>query len=245
MALCRFGGLVECRSVKRMLLLRWQPLIPWAAAVAHGCWSTWPAFRVLAGPGGLFLPVGVRPGKSPSWAHPPLIRSSRTSSSASTSLPVPPATFPPLQKPKVGWSRLPRQSGRKEDAPGDHGNDGPVRQHRSSVRTTKGGTRPACTSQAQVRAYPGGGTMSIDGEERRVIHYLSITLSFYQVTVGELWLRYIDLGGEMRSYEVDEWLRGLRSLPVFECILLRMALDDVRDGRPPSTPQPGFGSENP
>jgi len=72
--------------------------------------------------------------------------------------------------------------------------------------------------------------MSIDGEERRVIHYLSITLSFYQVTMGELWLGYSGLGGEMRSYEVDEWLRGLRSLPVFECILLRMALDDVRDG---------------
>jgi len=85
--------------------------------------------------------------------------------------------------------------------------------------------------------------MSADEEELRVIHYLNITMSFYEISTGELWLRYISLGGESRSYEVDEWLRGLRSLPDFQCLLLRMTLDEIRGSQLPA-PRLGFGSES-
>lgn len=74
--------------------------------------------------------------------------------------------------------------------------------------------------------------MSIDTAELLDIRYVNICLSYYDITVGELWLRYCSLGGSAREYEVNEYLHGTRSLSHFQRELLRMALSELKGDQP-------------
>lgn len=85
--------------------------------------------------------------------------------------------------------------------------------------------------------------MSIDTAELLDIRYVNICMSYYGITVGELWLHYCSLGGSAREYEVNEYLHGIRSLSHFQRELLRMALSEVTGNLPPAQrwpwPEPG------
>jgi hypothetical protein len=69
--------------------------------------------------------------------------------------------------------------------------------------------------------------MSIDAEELQDIRYVNACLGFYNISVGELWLRYFRMGGVAREYEVDEHLRGARTIAKPQRELLRMALTEA------------------
>jgi hypothetical protein len=52
-------------------------------------------------------------------------------------------------------------------------------------------------------------------------------------TVGEVWLRYFSLSGEVDEYEIEAYLAGLIPLPPLECDLLALAVNELIDDLPP------------
>lgn len=52
-------------------------------------------------------------------------------------------------------------------------------------------------------------------------------------SVGEVWLRYFSLSGEVDEYEVEAYLAGLMPLPALECDLLALAVNELIDDLPP------------
>ena len=56
---------------------------------------------------------------------------------------------------------------------------------------------------------------------------LAAAMKSAQINVGDLWLKYFSLGGEVGEYEVEAYLQGLLSLPVLQRDLLAMAANEL------------------
>ncbi|MEW1820368.1 hypothetical protein AB0323_06170 [Arthrobacter sp. NPDC080031] len=71
--------------------------------------------------------------------------------------------------------------------------------------------------------------MGFDPHERQQQRMLAAAMKSAQINVGELWLKYFSLGGEVGEYEVEAYLQGLLSLPVLQRDLLAMAANELID----------------
>ena len=69
--------------------------------------------------------------------------------------------------------------------------------------------------------------MGFDPHEPQQQRMLAAAMKSAQVNVGELWLKYFSLGGEVGEYEVEAYLQGLLSLPVLQRDLLAMAANEL------------------
>jgi hypothetical protein len=70
----------------------------------------------------------------------------------------------------------------------------------------------------------------------RDAHQRGLANAFHraELTVHELWLRYLALGGDAGPTEVDAYLNGLMPLPPLEHNLLALAINErLRDLPPP------------
>ncbi|UYY82438.1 MULTISPECIES: hypothetical protein [Arthrobacter] len=74
--------------------------------------------------------------------------------------------------------------------------------------------------------------MGFDPHEPQQQRMLAAALKSARVNVGELWLKYFSLGGEVGEYEVEAYLQGLLSLPVLQRDLLAMAANELIDKFP-------------
>lgn len=74
--------------------------------------------------------------------------------------------------------------------------------------------------------------MGFDPHEPQQQRMLSAAMKSAQINVGELWLKYFSLGGEVGEYEVEAYLQGLLSLPVLQRDLLAMAANELIDKLP-------------
>jgi hypothetical protein len=68
-------------------------------------------------------------------------------------------------------------------------------------------------------------------EEQRALINAAITESGF--SVGEVWLHYFSLSGEVDEYEVEAYLVGLMPMPALECDLLALAVNELIDDLPP------------
>ncbi len=74
--------------------------------------------------------------------------------------------------------------------------------------------------------------MGFDPHESQQQRMLAVALKSVQINVGEHWLKYFSLGGEVGEYEVEAYLQGLLSLPVLQRDLLAMAANELIDKFP-------------
>ncbi|GAA5199842.1 hypothetical protein GCM10023346_40580 [Arthrobacter gyeryongensis] len=74
--------------------------------------------------------------------------------------------------------------------------------------------------------------MGFDQHEPQQQRMLAAAMKSAQINVGELWLKYFSLGGEVGEYEVEAYLQGLLSLPVLQRDLLAMAANELIDTFP-------------
>ena len=74
--------------------------------------------------------------------------------------------------------------------------------------------------------------MGFDPHEPQQQRMLAAAMKSAQINVGELWLKYFSLGGEVGEYEVEAYLQGLLSLPVLQRDLLAMAANELIDTSP-------------
>jgi hypothetical protein len=69
------------------------------------------------------------------------------------------------------------------------------------------------------------------------------------LTVQDLWLRYVALGGTDDAFDIDGYLQGLIPIDIFQQDVLAQALNEALDDRyralhiPLSSPAPGVGDE--
>jgi hypothetical protein len=68
-------------------------------------------------------------------------------------------------------------------------------------------------------------------EEQRSLIQAAIVESGF--TVGEVWLHYFSVSGDVDEYEVEAYLAGLIPLPALECDLLALAVNELIDDLPP------------
>ena len=68
-------------------------------------------------------------------------------------------------------------------------------------------------------------------EEQRALTEAAITESGF--SIGEVWLHYFSLSGEVDEYEIEAYLAGLMPLPALECDLLALAVNELIDDLPP------------
>ena len=91
--------------------------------------------------------------------------------------------------------------------------------------------------------------MGFDQHEPQQQRMLAAAMKSAQINVGELWLKYFSLGGEVGEYEVEAYLQGLLSLPVLQRDLLAMAANELIDtsphGRAPYPDELGPDGESP
>ncbi|MDQ0210904.1 hypothetical protein [Arthrobacter bambusae] len=91
--------------------------------------------------------------------------------------------------------------------------------------------------------------MGFDPHEPQQQRMLAAALKSARVSVGELWLKYFSLGGEVGEYEVEAYLQGLLSLPVLQRDLLAMAANELIDkfpqGHAPYSDELGPDGESP
>lgn len=69
-------------------------------------------------------------------------------------------------------------------------------------------------------------------EQRASINAALVEAGF---SIGEVWLHYFSLSGEVEEYEVEAYLAGLIPLPPLECDLLALAVNELIDDLPPRT----------
>lgn len=74
--------------------------------------------------------------------------------------------------------------------------------------------------------------MGFDPHEPEQRRRLNDTLTVADISVGELWLRYLGMTGAAGEYEVHAYLQGLLSLPANERDLLAMAANELVDETP-------------
>ncbi|BAS13681.1 hypothetical protein AHiyo8_19840 [Arthrobacter sp. Hiyo8] len=74
--------------------------------------------------------------------------------------------------------------------------------------------------------------MGFDPHEPQQQRMLAAAMKSARINVGELWLKYFSLGGEVGEYEVEAYLQGLLSLPVLQRDLLAMAANELIDTFP-------------
>lgn len=53
------------------------------------------------------------------------------------------------------------------------------------------------------------------------------------LSVGDVWLRYFSLSGDVDEYEVEAYLTGIMPLPPLECDLIALAVNELIDDLPP------------
>ncbi|WP_442543332.1 hypothetical protein ACSBOX_16035 [Arthrobacter sp. KN11-1C] len=91
--------------------------------------------------------------------------------------------------------------------------------------------------------------MGFDPHEPQQQRMLAAALKSARINVGDLWLKYFSLGGEVGEYEVEAYLQGLLSLPVLQRDLLSMAANELIDtspqGRAPYSDEFGPDGESP
>jgi hypothetical protein len=68
-------------------------------------------------------------------------------------------------------------------------------------------------------------------EEQRIL--TSAAIAEWGFSVGEVWLHYFSLSGEVDEYEIEAYLSGLMPLPTLECDLLALAVNELIDDLPP------------
>jgi hypothetical protein len=68
-------------------------------------------------------------------------------------------------------------------------------------------------------------------EEQRAMTSAAVADSGF--SVGEVWLHYFSLGGEVDEYEIEAYLAGLMPIPPLECDLLALAVNELIDDLPP------------
>ncbi|WP_105032861.1 hypothetical protein [Arthrobacter ruber] len=68
-------------------------------------------------------------------------------------------------------------------------------------------------------------------EEQRAMTNAAIAESGF--SVGEVWLRYFSLSGDVDEYEVEAYLAGLMPMPALECDVLALAVNELIDDLPP------------
>jgi hypothetical protein len=69
--------------------------------------------------------------------------------------------------------------------------------------------------------------VGFDPNEPQQQRMLAAAMKSAQINVGELWLKFFSLGGEVGEYEVEAYLQGLLSLPVLQRDLLAMAANEL------------------
>lgn len=69
--------------------------------------------------------------------------------------------------------------------------------------------------------------------ESRQSGLLRTALSSSDISVSELWLRYLSIGGNAGEYEVEAYVHSLLSLPVIQRDLLARAANELIDELPP------------
>jgi hypothetical protein len=68
-------------------------------------------------------------------------------------------------------------------------------------------------------------------EEQRALTGAAIAEAGF--SIGEVWLHYFSLSGEVEEYEIEAYLAGLMLLPALECDLLALAVNELIDDLPP------------
>ncbi|TKV29547.1 hypothetical protein FDK12_00980 [Arthrobacter sp. NamB2] len=68
-------------------------------------------------------------------------------------------------------------------------------------------------------------------DEQRALISAAIVESGF--SVGEVWLHYFSLSGDVDEYEVEAYLTGIMQLPQSECNLLALAVNELIDELPP------------
>lgn len=74
--------------------------------------------------------------------------------------------------------------------------------------------------------------MAFDAYEPEQRRMLREALQAAAVSVGDLWLNYFSLGGDVGEYEVEAYLQGLLSLPPIQRDLLATAANELIDAVP-------------
>lgn len=74
--------------------------------------------------------------------------------------------------------------------------------------------------------------MGFDPHEPQQQRMLTAAMKSARIGVGELWLKYFSLGGEVGEYEVEAYLQGLLSLPILQRDLLAMAANELMENIP-------------
>jgi hypothetical protein len=66
------------------------------------------------------------------------------------------------------------------------------------------------------------------------------------VSIGELWLYYLSMGGNIGEYEIDAYLRGLTHLPALDRDMISQAVNEMIDDicRGPRAPYSAGRSKN-
>lgn len=67
----------------------------------------------------------------------------------------------------------------------------------------------------------------MDAEEQHDIQDLNAALILGDITIEELWLAYIAIGGYAGEHEIEEYLRGLVSLRKLQRELLKWAVEEL------------------
>lgn len=67
-------------------------------------------------------------------------------------------------------------------------------------------------------------------EQRALINAAIVEAGF---SIGEVWLHYFSLSGDVDEYEVEAYLTGIMQLPQSECNLLALAVNELIDELPP------------
>ncbi len=68
-------------------------------------------------------------------------------------------------------------------------------------------------------------------EEQRALTNAAVVDAGF--SVGEVWMHYFSLSGEVDEYEVEAYLEGLMVMPPIECDVLALAVNELIDGLPP------------
>jgi hypothetical protein len=82
------------------------------------------------------------------------------------------------------------------------------------------------------RTKEGAIRMAFDPYEPEQRRMLREALKAADISVGDLWLNYFSIGGEVGEYEVEAYLQGLLSLPPIQRDLLAMAANELIDAIP-------------
>lgn len=68
-------------------------------------------------------------------------------------------------------------------------------------------------------------------EEQRALTSAAVADAAF--SVGEVWLHYFSLSGDVDEYEIEAYLTGLMPLPALERDLLALAVNELIDELPP------------